>query len=122
MAKIAKTFSLSEEAVELISQYMVENNLSTLSSALEGILKEYQILSESIKNNLGIDAELKKIKYDTSDTLKKVMVLYEMLNNMLIIQNVDSFISSDMLKNISVEKAEKCVEDYMHQRNMTKRR
>ena len=119
MAKLAKTFSLSEKSIELINEHMTINNLSTQSAALENILREYQILKE---NNLNVNVELKRLRFDTSDTLKKIMVMYEMLNNFLINQNVDKYISSDMLKNISTEKAEKHVEDYMHQRSLSKKK
>lgn len=122
MRKITKSFSLSEDVMKIIQDYADQNKINSLSAALETIVKsfsQFEGKKDTDQENL---QELKKLRKAVSGIERKQHVLYEMMNNMLILQNADSFISSDLLKNTVTEQSEEYVKSYMHRQQLQKKK
>lgn len=81
--KVNKTFTIEEETIKIIENYMKEKNLSSYSSTIERILIEWVTLKE---NKINID-----------DIVKKVL---DKLNNEKLISSLQNNESKDNNKNI----------------------
>ncbi len=81
--KVNKTFTIEEETIKIIENYMKEKNLSSYSSTIERILIEWVTLKE---NKINID-----------DIVKKVL---DKLNNEKLISSLQSNEIKDNNKNI----------------------
>lgn len=81
--KVNKTFTIEEETIKIIENYMKEKNLSSYSSTIERILIEWVTLKE---NKINID-----------DIVKKVL---DKLSNDKLISSLQNNESKDNNKNI----------------------
>ena len=81
--KVNKRFTIEEETIKIIENYMKEKNLSSYSSTIERILIEWVTLKE---NKINID-----------DIVKKVL---DKLNNEKLISSLQSNEIKDNNKNI----------------------
>lgn len=122
MEKTHTTFRLSESTIKTLDEYMEQNNYSNRTVALENMISDYRKLFDNHISEREIEAELKDIKYDVAEISKRIMVLYEMINSYMVLNNIGSFVSTDDLKNISTEKAEKFVEDQLHAKRLSRKR
>ena len=81
--KVNKTFTIEEETIKIIENYMKEKNLSSYSSTIERILIEWVTLKEN--------------KIDIDDIVKKVL---DKLNNEKLISSLQNNEIKDNNKNI----------------------
>lgn len=81
--KVNKTFTIEEETIKIIENYMKEKNLSSYSSTIERILIEWVTLKEN--------------KIDIDDIVKKVL---DKLNNEKLVSSLQNNEIKDNNKNI----------------------
>ena len=95
--KVNKTFTIEEETIKIIENYMKEKNLSSYSSTIERILIEWVTLKE---NKINIDDIVKKVL----DKLNNEKLISSLQNNE--IKDNNKNIQSSLINNIFDEMPE----------------
>ena len=95
--KVNKTFTIEEETIKIIENYMKEKNLSSYSSTIERILIEWVTLKE---NKINIDDIVKKVL----DKLNNEKLISSLQNNE--IKDNNKNIQNSLINNIFDEMPE----------------
>lgn len=95
--KVNKTFTIEEETIKIIENYMKEKNLSSYSSTIERILIEWVTLKE---NKINIDDIVKKVL----DKLNNEKLISSLQNNE--IKDNNKNIQNSLINNIFNEMPE----------------
>jgi len=104
MSKISKHFTIDEKAIEYLKKVKEENSLSSLSLALELVVREYEKKSrvkvedtaKFMAKEIGkvLKDDVSKFKVSARETDKNVQVLIEMLNGFFIKSNVGDIVTT----------------------------
>lgn len=104
MSKISKHFTIDEKAIEYLKKVKEENSLSSLSLALELVVREHKKKSrvkvedtaKFMAKEIGkvLKDDVSKFKVSARETDKNVQVLIEMLNGFFIKSNVGDIVTT----------------------------
>ena len=108
MSKISKHFTIDEKTIKYLKKVKEENSLSSLSLALELVVREHEKNSrvkvedtaKFMAKEIGkvLKDDVTKFKVSSRETDKNVQVLIEMLNGFFIKSNVGDIVTTTGLE------------------------
>ena len=104
MSKISKHFTIDEKALKYLKKVKEENSLSSLSLALELVVKEHEKKSrvkvedtaKLMADEIGkvLKDDVTKFKVSARETDKNVQILIELLNGLFIKSNIGDIVTT----------------------------